>query len=166
MKSAIKRCFTMPPQVTCASALPDKTGNTKIALFTHCVSAVPEFNQSLLYFFSLFDSRLILTLLYDSLNLVINAFSLGLLGGHGSRERKSESCSSWTVLHTQSTSALSSGLLLLQGNAEALNGWDGKTFLLFQQHFCQKLSQSDWVCQDYSKWKGDVFWDTVYIKLL
>ena len=30
-------------------------------------------------FFTLFDSRLILMLLYDSLNLVINAFSLGLL---------------------------------------------------------------------------------------
>ena len=38
-----------------------------------------EFNQ-LLDLFSLFDSRLILTLLFDSLNLVINAFSSGLLG--------------------------------------------------------------------------------------
>ena len=43
-------------------------------------SALPEFNQSLFDFFNLFDSRLILTLLYDSLNLVINAFSSGLLG--------------------------------------------------------------------------------------
>jgi len=41
---------------------------------------LPEFNQLLLYFFNLFDSRLTLTLLYDSLNLVINAFSSGLLG--------------------------------------------------------------------------------------
>jgi len=40
---------------------------------------LPEFNQSLLDFFNLFDSQLILTLLYDSLNLIINAFSLGLL---------------------------------------------------------------------------------------
>jgi len=44
-----------------------------------CISALPEFNQ-LLDFYSLFDSRLILTLLYDSLSLVINAFSYGLLG--------------------------------------------------------------------------------------
>jgi len=43
-----------------------------------CISALPEFNQ-LLDLFNLFDSRLILTLLYDSLNLVINAFSSGLL---------------------------------------------------------------------------------------
>jgi len=56
-------------------------GNMKIAFFTHCISALPEFNQLLLDFFNLFDSRLIFRLLYDSLNFVINAFSLGLLGG-------------------------------------------------------------------------------------
>jgi len=70
----------VPAQITRASALPGKTGNTKIAFFTRCISALPEINQSLLDFFNLFDSRLILTLLYDSLNLVINAFSLRLLG--------------------------------------------------------------------------------------
>jgi len=48
-----------------------KCGNMKIAFFTQ----MQEFNQSLLDFFNLFKSRLILTLLYDSLNLVINAFS-------------------------------------------------------------------------------------------
>jgi len=95
------------------------TGYTKIAFFTRCISVLPEFNQSLLDFFNLFDSRLILALLYDSLNLVINAFSSGLLGSivheKGSRER----CSSWTVLHAQSTSVLSSGFPLSQGNVEA-----------------------------------------------
>jgi len=40
---------------------------------------LPEFNQ-LLDFFNLFDSQLILTLPNDFLNLVINAFSSGLLG--------------------------------------------------------------------------------------
>jgi len=40
---------------------------------------VSEFNQ-LLDFFNLFDSRLTLMLLYDSLNLVINAFISELLG--------------------------------------------------------------------------------------
>jgi len=38
-----------------------------------CISALPEFNQ-LLDFFNLFDSQLILTVLYDSLSLVINVF--------------------------------------------------------------------------------------------
>ena len=39
-----------------------------------CVCALPEFNH-LLDFLNLFDSRLILMLLYDSLSLVISAFS-------------------------------------------------------------------------------------------
>ena len=97
----IKRRFTMPPQVTCASVLPGKTGNTKIAVFTHCISALPEFNQSLLDFFNLFESRLILSLLYDSVNLVINAFSLGLLGGRALEKGSREHCSSWTVASTK-----------------------------------------------------------------
>jgi len=80
-----------------------QNGETRKSAFSLkcCISALPEFNQSLLDFFSRFDSRLILTLLYDSLNLVFNAFSLGLLGGmvqeKGSRERRS----SWAVLHAQ-----------------------------------------------------------------
>jgi len=75
----------MPPQIICASAVPSKTGNTKIAFVTRCISALPEFNQSLLDFFNLFDLQLVLTLLYNSLNLVVNA-----LRGHGSGERKSK----------------------------------------------------------------------------
>jgi len=59
-----------------------KRGNMKIAFsFKCCIAALSEFSQSLLDFFSLFDSRLILTLLYDSLNLVINAFSSLLFEG-------------------------------------------------------------------------------------
>jgi len=52
----------------------------KIAFFhsNACISALPEFNQSLLDFFNLFDSQFIFKLLYNSLNLVISAFSLGL----------------------------------------------------------------------------------------
>jgi len=49
-------------------------GNTKIAYFTRGISALPEFKHLLLDFFSHFDSGLILTLLYDSLSIVINAF--------------------------------------------------------------------------------------------
>ena len=53
-----------------------------------CISALSEFNQ-LLDFFNLFVSRLILMLLYDSLSLVLNAFSHRDSWGHGSGERKS-----------------------------------------------------------------------------
>jgi len=44
---------------------------------------LPEINQSLLDFFNLVDSQLILTLLYDFLNLLINVLHLGLSGGGG-----------------------------------------------------------------------------------
>jgi len=74
----------MPPQVMCALHYLAKRGNTKIAFFSLkcCISALAEFNQSLLDFFSLFDSRLILIPLYDSLNLVVNAYRSGCCG-HG-----------------------------------------------------------------------------------
>jgi len=49
-------------------------------IFSQMLQCIARFNQSLLDFFNLFGSRLILTLLYESLNLVINAFSSGLLG--------------------------------------------------------------------------------------
>jgi len=96
-------------------------GNTKIVFFTRCIGALPEFNKLLLDFFNLFDSRLILTLLYDFLNLVINAFSLGLLGGMVQEKGSRERCSSRTLLQAQSTSALSYGFPLSQGSAEALD---------------------------------------------
>jgi len=52
-----------------------KQRNAKIAFSLKCyISVLPEFNQ-LLDFFNLFDSRLlIVTVLYDSLRLVIKAF--------------------------------------------------------------------------------------------
>jgi len=121
IKQAIKRCFTTPAQITCASALPDKTENTKIsfplAVLVHCQNSTTR----------CLISSLVLTLLYGSLNLVINAFSLGLLGRMVQEKGSRERCSSWTALQAQSTSALSSGFPLLQGNAEALYRWGGKT---------------------------------------
>ena len=86
---------------------------------------MPEFNQSLLDFFNLFDLRLILTLLYDSKSCN-QCVQLGAVGGmiqeKGSRER----CNSWTMLHAQCTSALSSGFTLSQGNAEVVDKGGGK----------------------------------------
>jgi len=89
LKYAIKRHFNMPHQITCASALPGSTEKRENAFSVKwCISALPEFNK-LLDFFNIFDSRLILTLLYDSLSLVINAFRYRDCWGHGSGERKS-----------------------------------------------------------------------------
>jgi len=82
-----------------------KRGNAKIAFSLKCcISALSEFNQ-LLDFFDRFDSRLIITLLYDSLNLVINAFTSGLLGAWF--RRKEVESTAAVVLHAQCTSAMS-----------------------------------------------------------
>ena len=105
-----------------------KRETRKLHFLLAVLSALPEFNQSLLDFFnldffSLFDSRLIVTLLSDSLNLVINVFSCGLLGGGVAWFRRKAVESAAAVgheLHAQSTSVLSSGFPHLQGNAEAL----------------------------------------------
>jgi len=64
-----------------------KRRNAKLYFPSNAV-LVPEFNQ-LLDFFNIFDSRLILTLLYDSISVVINAFSYRDYWVHGSGERKS-----------------------------------------------------------------------------
>ena len=87
------------------------------AVSVHCLNST--FNQ-LFDLFNLFDSQLILTMLYDSLNHVIDTFSPQGCWGHGSGEGSRESCRSWTVLHAQCTSALSSVLPVSQGSAEAL----------------------------------------------
>jgi len=56
-----------------------KDGETRKLHYSLRCCALPEFNQ-LLDFFNLFDSRLVLMLLYDSLTPVINAFISGFLG--------------------------------------------------------------------------------------
>jgi len=86
--------------------------------------ALPEFNQSLLDFFNLFDSRLTLTLLYDSLNLVINAFRSGLFGGMAEKKKGSAAAVGLCCTHNVSMCCL------LQGNAEALDIGDGKQSII------------------------------------
>jgi len=68
--------LVFPSHLTNASALHIKTWKHGIGIFSlKCrIAALPNFNHSLLDFFILDDSRLILTLLYDSLNIVSNGF--------------------------------------------------------------------------------------------
>ena len=86
-----------------------------------CISALPEFNQ-LLGFFNLFDSQLILTLLYNSLNLVINGFISGCWGMVQDK-RSRERCRSWTVLHSSLVRCL---LGFLFRKVMKKHRWDGK----------------------------------------
>jgi len=55
-KERNQKHFTTPPQVKCASALPGKTGKHENRIFSlkRCISALPEFNQSILDFCRLF----------------------------------------------------------------------------------------------------------------
>ena len=84
-----------------------------------CISALLEFNQ-LFDLFNLFDSRLILTMLYDSLNHVINAFSPQGCWGHGLGERKSRQQQELDCVARTVGTCNSSGFPISQGNAEAL----------------------------------------------
>jgi len=156
----------MPPQITCASALHGETGNTKVSFFTRCISALSEFNQSLVHFFNLFDSRLILTLLYDFLNLVINrAFSSGLLVAWY-RRKEVESAAAVALLHSQSTSALCSGFPVSHGNAEALDRWGEQTKQRLISYFLSNTSAKNYCNRTVyvkiiTSQRWDVFWDTV-----
>ena len=86
-----------------------------------------------------------LTLLYDSLNLVISAISPGLLGrGMVQDKRSRERCRSWTVLHAQCTSALSSGFPISQGNTEALDRRGEKTKHRLISYFLSNTSAKNY----------------------
>jgi len=82
----------MPPQITCASALPRKTGKHENRIFhsnaisVHCQNST---SRSLISSVSLTHDSYSRCCTYDSLYLVVNVFSSGLLRGHGLRERKS-----------------------------------------------------------------------------
>jgi len=79
------------------------------AVLVHCLNSTSCLISSIF-----FDSRLILTLLYDSLNLVINAFSSGLLGAwFRINEVESAAEVGLAALPAQCTSALPSGFRFL-----------------------------------------------------
>ena len=79
-KVSNQRRYTMPPQITCAFALPNKTGKYENFIFhsnailVHCQNST---SRCLISSIFLTHDH---TPLYDSLNLVINAFSSGLWG--------------------------------------------------------------------------------------
>ena len=105
-----------------------KRRNTKITLpLKCCISALPEFNQ----LFDLLQSFWLTTHTDDavwhpeSCNQCLQP--AGLFGGMVQEKESRERCRSWTVLHAQCSSALSSGFPISQGNAEALERWGGKT---------------------------------------
>jgi len=77
-------------------------------------------------------------------------------------KRSRERCRSWTVLHAQSTSALSCGFPTLQGNAEALDRWGGNTKHRLISYVLSNTSAKNNVAIGWSVWllyqvKGGTF---------
>jgi len=92
------------------------------------------------------------------------------VGGMVQEKESREHCSSWTVLHAQCTSVLSSGFPLLQGNAKTLDRWGGKTkhHLIF--YFLRNTSAKNYhnriVYVNIASQRLNVFfWDIVYMLL-
>jgi len=103
--------------ITCASALPGKMGNTKIS-FCHSNALLIS---SIFWLTTHTDAAVWLP---ESCNQCVQ---LGAVGAMVQEKGSPECCSSWTVLHAQCTSALSSGFPDLQGSAETLDRWGWKT---------------------------------------
>ena len=72
-------------------------------------------------------------------------------------------------VHTQCTSALSSGFPISQGNAEALDSWGGKTKHHMISYFLGNTSAKNYrnrivYVKIIASRRWDVFWDMVYFK--
>jgi len=140
----------MPSQIICASALPGKTGKHENCIFTQmlyqCIARIQPVTARFLQSFLLMTHTHDAVWLPESYNQCV---PLGAVGRNGSgvswsltslfstnmaisetkmvQEKGSQECgSSWTVLHAQYTSVLSSGFPLSQGNTEALDKWGWK----------------------------------------
>ena len=127
-----------------------KGGNTKIA-FVHSNARIKQVAAWFLQSFWLMTHIHAALWLSKSCNQCIQ---LGAVGGmvqeKGSRKRSG----SWTALHEQCTSALSSGFPLSQGNAEALDRWGGKTKHRLISYFLSNTS-----AKNYHHW-------FVYVKII
>jgi len=95
---------------------------------------------------------------------------VGTVGGMVQEKESRKHCSSWTVLHAQcTTSVLSSGFPLSQGNAKTLDRWGGKTKHRLIFYFFRNTSAKNYhnliVYVNIASQRWDVFWDTVYMLL-
>ena len=79
-ETAIKQWFVFPPQLILIFLHYLAKHEKHIFSLKCSITALPEFRQSLLDFFSIIDLHLILTLLCDSLNLIINWVHLWAVG--------------------------------------------------------------------------------------
>jgi len=118
----------MPPQMTCASALPGKTGKHENRIFPSTAASVHCPNSTICLISSIVlthDSYLRCSAavwLPKSCNQCVQLEAVGAWF----RINEVMSTAWWTVLHAQYNNALSSGFPISQGNAEALDRWGRK----------------------------------------
>jgi len=91
---------------------------------------------------------------------------LKAVGGVVQDKRSREHCRSWTVLHPQCTSALSSGFHVSQGNAKAQDRWGRKTKHHLISYFLSNTSVKNYrnrmvYVKIIASNRWDLFWDTV-----
>jgi len=119
--------FIFPPHPTSASALPGKTGKHVNCIFhpnavlVHCLNSTSCLISSFIW---------LTTHTHAAVwppKSCSQRVQLGAVGGMVHDKWSRECCRSWTVLHAQCTSVLSSGFPISQDNAEALDRWAGKT---------------------------------------
>jgi len=113
----------VPPQITCASALPVETWKHENCIFHSNVLLEHCLNSTSCLISSIFLTQESRVWLPKPCNQCVQ---LGAVRGMVRDKRSPERCRSWTVLHAQCTSALPFGFPISQGNAEALDRWDGK----------------------------------------
>jgi len=96
--------------------------------------------------------------------------AIGTVGGVVQEKWGRERCRSWTVLHAQCISALSSEFPISQNSGEAQVTWENKTivpFSTFSVTLLPKIVVIGWSrpISRLASQRSDVFWDTVYFVL-
>ena len=150
----------MPSQITCASALPDEMDFHSNAVLVHCLNSTSCLTSSI---FLTHDSYAAVWL-FKSCNQWVQLGAV--VGGTVPEKWRRKRSSSWTVLHAQCTSALSSGFPVSQGYAEALERWGEKTKCCLISYFlsntCDKNYRNRIVCVEIiASQRWHVFWDIV-----
>jgi len=146
-----------------AFALPGKTEKHENCIFPSNAALVHCLDSTSCLISSIF-------LIHDSYSWLLKSCKqcvhLGAVGGMVQDKQSSESCRSWTVLHTQCTSVLSSGFPILQGIAEALDRWGSKHHMI--SYFLSNTSAKNFrnlivYVKIIASQRWDVFWDTISV---
>jgi len=150
----------MSPQVACASALPDKTGKHKNRIFHSNAVLVNSTICLISSIFWLTTHTHAAVWLSKSCNQCVQ---LGAIGGMVQDKRRRGRFRSWTVLHAQCTSALSSGFHTSKGIADK---WGGKTKHRLISYFLRNISAKNYrnriaYVKIIARQRWEVFWDTV-----